>query len=171
MSAVAEKPEVETTTEFSLRRLVHEVAAEATSVEYADIAADVMARLDPSLLVAALEQALPLYVRAVSVSDRGRGSIIQPPAAGPSAKVAAIRDDWQRRLAEIYPTPKGNKRLADLTYSDLMYQAQILQASAEATLAKAKGWEKLARAVRKERAATVRDLSPEILSANLKDVA
>jgi hypothetical protein len=159
------------TTEFSLRIVVREAIANSTSAEYKDIAAEVLDAIDPTLIREALRQALPHYVRDIAVRERGSGPAIIPVATGTSAKVQAIREDWQRRLTEIYPTPTGNKRLGDLTYADLMHQAKVCQEAAEATMAKAKGWENLARAVRKGGAKTVRDLAPEVLGKTLRDVA
>lgn len=157
---------------FSLRSVVREVVAEAESLEYGDLAQSVLATIDPAMYAAALAQALPIYVRVTSVQGRTTGPMPTPPPAGSDSwKVQSIREDWQYRLSEIYTTAEGNKRLGDLTYADLMYMAKVRRESAEQLMAKAKGWETLARAVRKQGVQTVRNLTPEALNASLGAVA
>lgn len=156
----------------NLRDLAREVSATSKSVEYEDIANQVLARLEPEEYAEALAQALPLYVRAMAVRGRTLGPMPAPPApTSESWKVREIREDWQHRLLEIYATPDGNKRLGDLTYSDLLHLAEARRQSAEQLVGKAKGWENLARVVRKQRVSKVRELTPEILNANLGAVA
>ena len=168
-------------TDLNLRHLVREVMASAPSVEYADIAATVIARLDPTDLRAALAQALPTYVRSIGVAQRHPGAVT-PPSLHPtltdasgkprlSFKVAVIADGWQRRLSEIYATAEGNKRLGDFTYADLQYQSEICSHQAKQKLSKAKGWRKLADLMEAEDVETVRDLPAEMLMKTLGSVA
>jgi len=161
-------------TDLNLRHLVQEVVQSAQSVEYADIAAEVLGRLDRKDLRAALAQALPTYVRSVGVAQRLPGAVT-PPSVAPmmpgSWKVQAIREGWQRRLSEIYATTEGNKRLGDFTYEDLLHQAEICSTQAKQKLAKAKGWRALADLLAEHEVEHVRDLPAELLMTTLGAVA
>ena len=161
-------------TTLNLRHLVQEVMTSAPSVEYTDIATDVLARLDRKDIRAALAQALPTYVRSIGVAQRQAGAVT-PPSTAPglpgSWKVTAIRDHWQRRLTEIYATEEGNKRLGDFTYADLQHQSEICSRQAKQKLGKAKGWRNLADLMQSEGVETVRELPAEMLMKTLGSVA
>lgn len=161
-------------TDLNLRHLVQEVTASATSVEWADIAADVLNRIDNDDLRAALAQALPAYIRYTAVSARAPGRVTPPstvPGLPGSWKVQGIREGWQRRKEEIYATAEGHKRLGDFTYADLLYQSGICSRQAKQKLSKAKGWRDLADLMEAEGVATVRDLPAEMLMTTLGAVA
>jgi len=154
-----------------LRDLAREVVDSSESVEFDALATELLERLSPDDYRDALAQALPMYVRMVAHGMHKSGPVAQPPSGNESWKVVAIREDWQRRLAEIYSTAEGNKRLGDFTYRDLLYQSDLLQRQAKHSLARAKGWEGLAKAVRTSGVTCVRDLDPKTLQAKLEPVA
>jgi len=131
---------------FVLRDLAREVVDSSESVEFDDLSTALLDRLSPDDYRDALAQALPMFVRAVAHGLHKAGPVQQPPSGSASWKVAAIREDWQRRLGEIYSTAEGNKRLGDFTYRDLLYQSDLLQKQAKHNLARAKGWDGLAKA-------------------------
>lgn len=159
---------------MNLRSIVHEAIASAESVEYADIANSVLARLDPADYREALAAALPTFCRSVVVSQRTDGPVRPPKAAQKlpgSWKVQAIREGWQRRLSEVYATDEGNKRLGDFTHDDLIYQASICERQAKSKLSKAKGWKGLAALMDDHGVERVRDLPAEVLMTTLGAVA
>jgi hypothetical protein len=160
--------------DFNLRHLVQEELRTAPSVEYADLVASVLEKVGPREVRAALSQALPAFVRSVTVAQRSPGAVT-PPSPAPtmpgSWKVQAIREGWQRRLSEVYATEEGNKRLGDFTFEDLTYQSDLCQSQAKAKLSKAKGWRNLADLLAAEEVEHVRDLPAEVLMKTLGAVA
>lgn len=157
-------------TALNLREVTRYAIEHAASLEYDDIAKDVLTAISPDDYLAALQQVLPRFVADVARGMRASGPAETPDDPPASWKVAAIKARFERRLAEIYPTQSGNKRLADFTYADLMYQAGLLRDQARKNLARAKGWEALAKALTAAEVRHVRDLDDQTLEAKLEGV-
>lgn len=151
-------------TDLNLRHLVQEVVSSASSVEYADITAEVLNRLDRKDVRAALIQALPAYVRSVVVTSR---TMSGERTFTPSAKVEGIRANaatlTEKRLAEIFATSTGNKRFGAFTYDDILFQVAILEQQAAANLGRAVFLRDLAGRMQAEGFKTVSDVPVEAL--------
>lgn len=155
-------------TDLNLRHLVREILETAESVEYADVAAQVLAALPRNQHAAALSQALPAFVRSVVITQRGKDGVRPVPqnadASQPESwKVKGYRT-WARHLSDVYATEHGNKRLADFTFDDLQFLADTCRDLAEKNAASAARWERLAEAVKDAGVERVSELSPEDLS-------
>lgn len=130
--------------DFDLRTLVGEVLAETNLTEPADIAAEVARRTPKVHLRAAYETALTGYVRVINNAHRRENTILKPRPASRSAKVSAIRDQWQAALRDRVHTGDGWKLLGECTYSDLMAAAKRRRELADRNLAMADRYEALA---------------------------
>lgn len=84
----------------------------------------------------------------------------------PSAKVAAIRNQWERALADlVYVGSNTYKALGDCGYLDLTFAANARQAMATATLAMAEQYRRLASALVSHGVHSVRELPEDIIGS------
>lgn len=133
------------------------------STELADprlIAEEMLTRIPDELKVETLQAALASWVR----QELGRQRMLSPvSASGFSAKVAAIRADWQHRLRERVCVGEVWKELGDCTPADLRTMAADLRAMAAKLTGKADYYDELASHVPAE--GTVRDLAADPIGA------
>jgi hypothetical protein len=156
--------------EFSLQDLIREVCGDSSAPDPATLAKEVEQRIEEDQRADALSQALPILVQhAIS---RSRSGFTIPPggpctgdahgitaAGGPSRKVAAIREAWQRVLLDRISTgPNDWKHLGDCTAADLAYAEALRRAHAEANIAAADRLAELQALLRQHGVATVREL-------------
>lgn len=170
--------------EFNLRALVREVAATSTMNDPGDIAEEVAKRIARKDTAEALRQALRVFVRQV-ISEQRPHSIGAPsspvtspkfrsagPAANRSAKVAAIRDGWQKHLRARYHVGDGQwSQLGDCGREQLDYIATFLDNQAAQKQAKARSIRRLAEAVTEHEVKRVRDLPAELLMTAFGEAA
>lgn len=162
-------------TPTALRQIIRDTLASAEDVSVDAIAQAVMAQASTDPLPA-LAEALPALVREVIVASRQPGRVHPPASAGVkqlpgSWKVAAIRDGWQKRLAEVYATESGNRRVGDMTYDDLLFLADLNERQAKQKLSKAKGWRDLADLLHEQGVERVRDLDAQTLMTTFGSAA
>lgn len=131
--------------DFNLRRLVHHVAETTTLSDPRDIAAKVAEMVPREHRAAALSEALPVYVLR-ALSQERMLSPIKSAETG-SAKVAAVRDDWARRLAVPLSVAGIWKRFGECTVEDLRIVAADLRAVATKAAAKADYYDAVADAL------------------------
>lgn len=151
---------------FSLRHLAHQVWDSLGGADYHVLAKEIDRRLASRKdRDAALSEALIVYCREFAVNQRPK---INPAGAGQvnsarSAKVAGVRRAWPQLRARIY-TPSGQKALAECTYEDLLFHADLLETQAAQLQAKAGRERDLAAALRQHKAPTVADLPDAVLA-------
>lgn len=152
-----------TANEFVLRHVVQKVLADTNEADPGKLAGLVMARIPKAQIRVALSQALRLYVRQVISEARNGGSAtVTPIRPNASAKVAAIRDGWQRRLRDRVHVADSWKLLADCTYDDLLAAAAERRTLADQNNARARQFDGWARLVNEYDAATFADLPAEV---------
>lgn len=122
---------------MKLRHVVREVLATSLLTEPADLANEVMRRLDAKDYGVALEQAMPVFVRQVLSEDRQNTCIRPSITPSGSIKVAAIRDNWKAALRDRIKTDEGMKFLGDCTVANLQAAANLRDEMAERNRAKA----------------------------------
>lgn len=136
---------------FALRVIVREVLAQTEEADPGVIAGMVVGRIAKKDRDAALSQAMRLFVRQVISETRvgNRPSNVTPiHRTGQSAKVAAIRDGWQRRLRDrVHVGASLWKQLGDCTYDDLLAAANERQEHADRNAAWAREYRAMASAV------------------------
>jgi hypothetical protein len=129
---------------MSLNDLVRKVLVETALSDPHEVAVEVTRRLRGAVaLREALAEALVVYVRTSFTRDLMRPSAVAVDAVS-SAKVAACRSQWQRRLATPVVVDGGWKRLGACTADDLRAVAASLRVHADQTAAKADYYEALA---------------------------
>lgn len=158
--------------EFDLRTLVREVAAQSVTADPPSIAKQVLARIDPRDFQSALEQALPTIVQ--HTISRGRSAVGAEPAADQTAtgtqvrhvgggwKRRAIGEWWRRQLDKEFavgPAKDDWKLLRDCTATDLDYAAGIREAHARSNALAAERMRQLAADLRTSGSETVGDLA------------
>lgn len=170
----------------NLRHLVREVIATSMLSSPRDIADEVMRRLERDQFAGALQQALPSFVRQVNSEQRMPVRLAhvaaQYDADGnplpvqqvfiPSAKQAAIRDDWRIR-ARMFKVPgvDGWKSLLECTRDDLLHAADSREEQGHRNLAKAKQYRALAATLRDHGAPTVGELPEDVLRLAVGEAA
>lgn len=157
-------------TELILRQLVREVLRESESADPGEVAEQVRARIPKAQLASALSQSLRLYVRQVNSEIRvgNHGPAPTPIQANRSAKVAAIRDGWQRRLRDRVHVGDGTwKFLADCGYDDLVAAASERRVLADRNQAWAHTYESWARLLTEHDVATFAELPMETQASAL----
>lgn len=157
--------------DFNLRKLVREVTGSTTLTDPGDIAREVGRRIDEDSVRAALDEALRVFVRQIISEDRPHGFTTPAPRPGRSAKVAGIRDGWQRKLRARYATEHEWKFLADCTHEDLIFIATDLDRKAAQNQAKARSFRGLAALLTDHGVERVRDLPPAAQMTALGDAA
>jgi hypothetical protein len=160
--------------EFNLRGLVREVLRSSTIADPGAVAVEVLKRIPSRMHKAALGQALRLYVRQViseeRISHRSEPAAAhQPPAR--SAKVAGIRDGWQKRLRDRVHCNGTWKFLAACTYDDLLAAAAERRQLADRNQAWARQYDAWARLLTEHDAETFGDLPTEAQMSALGSAA
>ncbi len=152
----------------ALRAAVRE-ALDGDLADPHDVAERVLLTLDFNDFRAALAELLPSYVREVI-----RGQRADEPGAPASPRLSSRR--WEN-VAELHAAgaldallhrrealgPRQWKFLGDCAPDDIETLAKLRRGLAAANQAKAQRFERLAAAMRKGRAATVRDLPADVL--------
>lgn len=126
------------------------------------IAATVLKEIPDNKLREALGVALVAYVSRMVTRQR-RGVPLPryaPRPTVPSHKVAAVRSEWAKFLAERVQVHGTWKTVADCTVTDVEVLASDRRETAEKNLAHAKRFEDLAMRMKAQGAATVRDFNP-----------
>lgn len=148
----------------TLNDITQKVLDTTTSSDPRVIAQEVLAVIPDEDLRECLGVALVQYV-SVRVTRNRMGVPVElptvparPPAV--SSKVNAIRDHWGAFLAERVQVEGTWKRVADCTVSDVEALAQERREVAARNAAHAKRFEKLAREMQAQGAATVADFKP-----------
>lgn len=145
--------------DFILRQLVRDILAETDAADPGEIAGQVMARIPPRMIRVALSQALRLYVRQVISETRTAHPPVAPTAINRSAKVAAIRDGWQKRLRDrVHVGGSEWKFLADCTYEDLIAAASERRQMADRNNAWARTYDAWARLLTEHNVTTFGEL-------------
>lgn len=156
-------------TDFDLRKLVREVCENSEVADPAQLAKEVNQRIKRQERDAALEAALPLFVRVELGQMRMSTHRVRP---GPqsSRKVAGIRETWRRMLRDrinVGPDVSDWKFLADCTATDLDYAASIREENARRNAARAEQYRQLAELLEEHGVATVGELPDETLGTAL----
>lgn len=158
---------------FNLTQLIRQVLDETDLAEPTAIAEKVAAMVPPKHRLAALQQALPTFVR-VTVT-RNRGPMAQAAArqtgrtqSARSAKVAAIRQAapaWKRALRERIHVGRGRwELLGKCSYDELMFAVTERRHIAAQVNGAADRYEKVAVAVSEYGVSTPEDLPESVLA-------
>lgn len=141
--------------------IIRAVVAETTGEYQAqDIVARVMERITPDQYRTYIEE---LLVSRVSSETAKMRNMVAPARKNLSTKQRLIRDEyWPTFLAQKIALPSGYKALADATYDDLIFVAQMRRSQANDLLGKAQQFESLAELMRTTGAKTLGRLDPEI---------
>lgn len=161
-------------TDFNLRALVREVMNTSTLKTPDEIAAEVAKRIPKAKTAEALHQSLRTFARQVISEERPHGfrGVTSPVSSTRSAKVAGIRDGWQKKLRARYHIGDGAYEfLGDCTAENLIFIATDLDEQAARKQARARGFRRLAEALDEHGAERVRDLPAELLMNSLGDAA
>ena len=157
---------------FDLRALINLVSDETQIADPGTLADIVLARITPKDRNAALSQSLRPFVRQIQGEARMRVSMIAPTEAEPSApgrgsaKVAGIRDEWQRALSlSVFVGTEGYKLLGDCGHADLLFAASQRFDMAARNMAKGTQFERLAASVLESGVERLRDLPVETLAS------
>ena len=113
-------------TTFDLNAVVSTVLDDTELTDPRQVAAAAAARIPAKDRLAALTLALDPYVREAMQRRRQRNPVVGARATGRSAKVAAIRNWWERAMQDrvnVGPRATDWKQLGDCGYDDLMYAA------------------------------------------------
>lgn len=134
-------------TAFNLRSIVRETLADTSDADPGVVAEQVLAAIPKARTRDALEQTLRLFVRQIISEQR----VSSPPSnvrtiPTTSAKVAAVRDGWQKRLRDRVHVGDGAwKFLGECTYDDLLSAAAERRDLAERNAAWARQFDSWAR--------------------------
>ena len=153
-----------------LRTLIRDVLDTTSLTDPREVAAKVIAALDPADYVHALEEALPEYVR----TEMNRAGLLSPkvdvsdvpmpqlPARSPRGD--RLREYARRRLeVPIFVGDGQRKRLGDCTRDELLRHVAMLYDQVEKTSSKARWYERVAAAI--PDGGVVRDIRPEVFRA------
>lgn len=124
---------------FRLNDMLTEVLNTTKLNDPREVAAELLRRIPTQLRVVVLSQILAPWVR----DEMSRRRMLPSVGVG-SAKVAAVRADWENRLNTPLRVGDGWKRLADCTASDLYRVSTDLRVMASRSLEKAAYYENLA---------------------------
>ena len=137
-------------TEFNLRTIVRATLSETSDADPGVVAEQVLAAIPRARTRDALEQTLRLFVRQI-ISEQRVSSRPSTPSnvrtiPTTSAKVAAVRDGWQKRLRDRVHVGDGAwKFLGECTYADLLSAAAERRDLAERNAAWARQYDSWAR--------------------------
>lgn len=168
-----------TVSDFDLRTVVRSVLDSSNSANLGSLAEAVYDRIDPANHAEALRQTLRGFVRQMVSEQRPDLAPPLPPASAPSiaggqvpsAKVAAIRDGWQRALRSLVYVGAEHKQLAACTAADLLFAAEYRREQAAANRRRASQFDALRQHLDEHGVATVGDLPAEVLVISLGAVA
>lgn len=183
---------------FNIRHLVREVLRSSTMADPGDVAHEVLRRIPSDLTRVALEQVLRDVVRSIMGEERASNRVPSSTAhAGPdlrpgprltpvferpdhprrpqhSAKVAAIRDGWQKQLNNRIHVGDGSKDwklLRACTYADLLFAATERRGIADRNASVARQYDAWARLINEYDVATFGDLPAEAQMSALGSAA
>lgn len=141
--------------------IIRTVVSEATGEYQAqDIVARVLERITPDQYLTYIEELLLSRVSSETARMRNTTS---PARSSLSTKQRLIRDEyWPKFLEQKIALPSGYKALADATYDDLIFVAQMRRSQANDLLGKAQQFESLAELMRSTGAKTLGRLDPEV---------
>lgn len=157
-----------------LREIIREVIAKSDDLSVESLTIQTLSRISDSERARLFVESVPAVVASELHNTRfacREVRPVKPVQTVRSAKVAAIRDDWQRRLDAVYATPTGNKRLGDFSSDDLRALADTCARMAEMNRAKAAHFAGLAELVASQGAATLRDVPDAALSGFFEGAA
>jgi len=141
--------------QFNLRALVRQVIDETDLTSPDEILNKVVEMVPKQHLREALRQALRDHVK----NEITRTNVAPMTPAGPSPKVAAIRDSWRKALRDrISVGPNDWMMLGDCSYEHLMYAAEERYEHARLNQAKGDWFTSLAEAVQDNGVDRVSDL-------------
>lgn len=174
---MTDKPEA-----FNLRELIRATMADSVVADPGVLADLVFLKIAKKDRDEALAQSLRTFVRQVFSEGRlttyidpsGRVADVQPVRVQPgrSAKVAGIREHWQRALRDPINVGAGLwKLLGDCTATDLFFVADFRREQASRNTAKAAQYDALRALLDDHSVDRVRDLPTSILAASLARVA
>lgn len=154
-----------------VRDLASKLSADYNSPQ--DLAAAVLDNLgtDVDVLHAALQETLPQYLSAYitrrrndTMNNRNRPA----PDSSKSAKGDGIRSWFAKFLAQTQPTEAGVwKQMGDCNADDMMFAANDRRTRADAHMARADQYERLATAIKEAGVSTVRELEEPAVRAAL----
>ncbi|HEY5985169.1 MAG TPA: hypothetical protein VIV12_02120 [Streptosporangiaceae bacterium] len=152
---------------IDLRQIVRDVRrANPTVYNDKDIAELVLAYIPGYLRAEALQQTLPVYIDRFLSEERSQSPLSPRSIASPgrSAKVAAIRDGWQRGLQVLVHVGPGQRLpFGECEQSHLEFAATELDTLADRCAAKARAYREFLRLLDEHGAQRVRDLPAEVL--------
>ena len=150
-----------------LREIIREVIAQSDDLSVESLTIQTLSRITDSERARLFAESVPAVVASELHNTRFACRLprpVEPVQTIRSAKVAAIRDDWRRKLDAVYATPTGNKRLGDFSSDDLRALADTCSRMAAMNRAKAAHFAGLAELVASQGVATLRDVSDAALS-------
>lgn len=149
---------------MNLTEIVQQVVDDYETTDVDELSRAALARIDAADYRDALRTILPTYVRSFISRNRGPADAPLPPR--PSAKVAAVRDAWERWLDELVSVgPNRYARRGDMTAADCRYAAQLRRRHAEANAVEADKWEDWAERIERTGAACLREVPAEMRPA------
>ena len=150
-----------------LREIIREVIAQSDDLSVESLTIETLSRITAAERARLFAESVPAVVASELHNTRFACRQARPVKSVQtvrSAKVAAIRDDWRRKLDAVYATPTGNKRLGDFSSDDLRALADTCSRMAEMNRAKAAHFAGLAELVASQGVATLRDVPDAALS-------
>ena len=150
-----------------LRAIIREVIAGSDDLSVESLTIETLSRITDAERARLFAESVPAVVASELHNTRfacREARPVEPVQASRSAKVAAIRDDWRRKLDAVYATPTGNKRLGDFSSDDLLALADTCSRMAEMNRVKSAHFAGLAELVASQGVATLRDVSDAALS-------
>lgn len=152
-----------TVSEFSLRALIREVLSEDTSEDLAAILKEIIRRIPPEHVQAALEQAIYSALHAEVTRPRP-GPV--PSGGKGSAKVRRIREHWRKVLESRYTVENGKlRRIGDMDSDDVLFVAGHLEEIARQNVSQAERMRGVAGKMAELGVARVRDLPEDYLAS------
>ena len=150
-----------------LREIIREVIAKSDDLSVESLTTETLSRITDAERARLFAESVPAVVASELHNTRfacRQARPAEPVQTVRSAKVAAIRDDWRRKLDAVYATPTGNKRLGDFSSDDLRALADTCARMAEMNRVKSAHFAGLAELVASQGVATLRDVSDAALS-------
>lgn len=117
-----------------LREIIREVIAQSDDLSVESLTIETLSRITDAERARLFAESVPAVVASELHNTRfacRQARPAEPVQTIRSAKVAAIRDDWRRKLDAVYATPTGNKRLGDFSSDDLRALADTCSRMAE----------------------------------------
>ena len=150
--------------DFNLTHTIREIADTTSLSDPREIAEKLVSMIPKDHIKAVLMQTLPTYVATTFSRDRLHSEA--PKASKPrSSKVAAVRDDWKRRLNTPLVVGGTWKRFSDCTAADLYVVAASLRANAEQSMSKALYYETIADILEPDAVVASLEFDPTVAAA------